>query len=213
MAASFAVGLVIVVVIRLHAGPGERVAGALRVTARWSFTLFWLATVGRALFTLFGSRFQALAQRSRELGLCYASAHLAHLGVVGWVFYQAITNSVELPSLTFFGIAVFWTYLLAVLSIKGVSARLNQRACRIVRLIGVEYIALAFLVDFYKDPFQGGLAHVAAYAPFVVLSIAGPLLRLAAAVKSRLQPARGLAVWPYGFLKSSGSSWWRDSSL
>jgi hypothetical protein len=195
MAASFAVGVLIVIVIRLGAGPGERVTGALRATARWSFMLFWFATVGRALATLFGSRFQALARRGRELGLCYASAHLAHLGVVAWVFYQALTNSLQIPSPTFFGIAVFWTYLIAVLSIKRVADRLNQRTCRILRLIGIEYIALAFLVDFYKDPFQGGLAHVAAYAPFAVLAIAGPLLRLAATVKGLLHlKARGLTA-------------------
>jgi hypothetical protein len=195
MAASFAVGLLIVVVFRLTSDPGERVTGALRATARWSFALFWLATVGKALAVLFGPRFDALARRGRELGLCYASAHLAHLGVVAWLYYQALANSVELPPITFFGIAVFWTYLLAALSFKRVSARFNQRTCRILRLIGVEYIALAFLVDFYKDPFQGGFQHVAAYAPFVVLVIAGQLLRLAAAVKSRLHlKVRGLTV-------------------
>jgi hypothetical protein len=64
MAASFLVGLVIVLAIRMGAGPGERVDMALRATARWSFLLFWLASAGSALATLFGSRFQALAHRA-----------------------------------------------------------------------------------------------------------------------------------------------------
>jgi hypothetical protein len=186
MAASFAVALAIVIAFRLGAGAGERVSGALRATARWSFILFWLATVGRALAALFGERFEALAAHARDLGLSYASAHLVHLGLVVWVYFYAIVHGTQAPSrntLIFFGIGVFWTYLIALLSFKPLAAKLNARTCRILRAIGVEYIALAFFVDFFKSPFQNGFAHIASYAPFVVLSVAGPLLRLAAAGK------------------------------
>jgi hypothetical protein len=196
MAASFAVALVIVVAFRLGTGPGERVSGALGATARWSFTLFWLASVGRALATLFGERFQALAAHARDLGLSYASAHLAHLALVVWVYYYAIVHGREVPSqgtLIFFGIGVFWTYLLALLSVRSVAAKFNARACRILRSMGVEYIALAFFVDFNKSPFQDGFAHIRSYAPFVLLSVAGPLLRLAAMAK-RLTELRRLPV-------------------
>lgn len=196
MAASFAVGIAIVIAFRLGAGPGDRVSGALRTTARWSFTLFWLATVGRALATLFGERFQALAAHARDLGLSYASAHLVHLGLVAWTYYYAIVHGTKEPSgqtLIFFGIGVFWTYLIALLSFEPFAAKLKARTCRILRTIGVEYIALAFFVDFFKSPFQNGFAHIASYAPFVVLSVAGPLLRLAAAGK-RLIELRRLPV-------------------
>jgi hypothetical protein len=186
MAASFAVALAMVIAFRLGAGPGERVSGALRATARWSFALFWLATVGRALAILSGGRFQALASHARDLGLSYASAHLVHLGLVVWIYVYAIVHGTDVPSrgtLIFFGIGVFWTYLIALLSFKPFAAKLSARTCRILRTIGVEYIALAFFVDFFKSPFQDGFAHIASYAPFVVLSVAGPLLRLAAAGK------------------------------
>jgi hypothetical protein len=186
IAVPFAVALAIVIAVRLGAGPGDRVGGALRATARWSFTLFWLATVGRALATLFGGRFQALAAHARDLGLSYASAHLAHLGLVVWIYVYAMVHGTDVPprnSLIFFGIGVFWTYLLVLLSFKPFAAKLSARTCRILRTIGVEYIALAFFVDFLNSPFQHGFAHIASYAPFVVLSVAGPLLRLAAAAK------------------------------
>jgi len=197
MAAAFAVALAIIVEYRLSAAPGERVAGALRATARWSFLLFWLASVGRALVALFGERFRALAAHARDLGLSYASAHLAHVGLVAWVYYYAIVHGMEVPSqhtLIFFGIAVFWTYLIALLSFDSFAAKLGARTCRILRIIGVEYIALAFFVDFFKSPFQNGFAHIASYAPFVVLSVAGPVLRLAAAGKRRLTELRRLLV-------------------
>jgi hypothetical protein len=190
IAAPFAVALAIVIAVRLGAGPGERIGGALRATARWSFTLFWLATVGRALATLFGGRLggrlQALAGHARDLGLSYASAHLVHLGLVVWIYVYAMVHGTEVPprnALIFFGIGVFWTYLIVLLSFKPFAAKLSARTCRILRTIGVEYIALAFFVDFYNHPFQEGFAHIASYAPFVVLSVAGPLLRLAAAAK------------------------------
>jgi hypothetical protein len=194
MAASFAVALAIVIAFRLGAGAGERVSGALRATARWSFILFWLATVGRALAALFGERFEALAAHARDLGLSYASAHLVHLGLVVWVYFYAIVHGTQAPSrntLIFFGIGVFWTYLIALLSVRPLAAKLSARTCRILRTTGVEYIALAFFVDFFKSPFQNGFAHIASYAPFVVLSVAGPLLRLAA-VGKRLTELRRL---------------------
>jgi D-alanyl-lipoteichoic acid acyltransferase DltB (MBOAT superfamily) len=186
MAASFLVGLVIVLLIRMGAGPGERVDMALRATARWSFLLFWLASAGGALATLFGSRFQALAHRARDFGLAFASAHLAHLGVVAWLYVSE--NPPARSTLIFFGIAAIWTYVLAILSIKRLSARLNPRVWRTVRILGVEYIALAFLVDFAKNPFEDGFLNFANYFPFLALAIAGPVLRLAALVKRLSQP-------------------------
>jgi hypothetical protein len=193
MTASIAVALAITVLIWLTAGPGERLTGALRATARWSFALFWLATVGGALFTLFGLRFRPLAQRARDFGLSYASAHLVHLGLVAWALYYAIRHSLPTPPLLFFGIAVLCTYLIAILSFRPASALIGARASRIVRWIGVEYITVAFFVDFNKSPFEGDLAHIASYAPFIVLCVAGPLLRLIAALK-RLRERRHQAM-------------------
>jgi magnesium-transporting ATPase (P-type) len=182
MAAAFGVGLAIVFIARVVEGPGERVSLALRATARWSFLLFWLASAGNALKTLFGRRFLALAQHARQFGLSFASAHLAHLGVVAWIYYSS-ENPPSRSTLIFFGIAVFWTYLLAVLSINHLSDKLNPRAWRILRTLGVEYIAFAFLVDFANHTFQDGIANVMIYSPFVILATAGPPLRLAAALK------------------------------
>jgi hypothetical protein len=192
MAAAMGVALAMVFIIRLIEGPGERVSMALRATARWSFFLFWLASTGRALTSLFGSRFQALAKRGRDFGLAFASAHLVHLGLVAWVIYNSAEPPVQ-SSLIFFGVAVFWTYLLAILSIKRLSAKLNPKVWRIVRTVGVEYIAFAFLVDFNKISFQDGIANVIIYLPLLALAAAGPLLRLAAVVK-RLSEARRLAI-------------------
>jgi hypothetical protein len=192
MAASFLVGLVIVLVVRMSAGPGERVDMALRATARWSFLLFWLAYAGGALATLFGSRFQALAHRARDFGLAFASAHLAHLSVVAWLYISE--NPPPRSTLLFFGPAAIWTYVLAILSIKRLSAGLNPGVWRTVRILGVEYIALAFLTDFFaKNPFQSGVLGLVNYLPFQVLAITGPVLRLAALVK-RLSQVRRLAV-------------------
>src|SRR3954451_20057817 len=55
---------------------------ALRVTARFSFLLFWLGYTGGALKTLFGPSFQPIAWRGRDFGLAFAAAHLVHIGLV-----------------------------------------------------------------------------------------------------------------------------------
>jgi hypothetical protein len=192
MAAAFAVAVAIVLVIRLGVAPEEKLRTALRTTARWSFLWFWLASAGGALAALFGSRFQALAQRGRDFGLAFASAHLVHVGLVAWLLYHMDKPFPRSP-LIFFGIGVFWTYLLALLSIRRLSGMLAPGIWRIVRTLGVEYISFAFLVDFAKNPFEHGVLHFIAYLPFLALAVAGPLLRLAAAAK-RLSPARGLAT-------------------
>jgi D-alanyl-lipoteichoic acid acyltransferase DltB (MBOAT superfamily) len=192
MAASMGVALAIVLVVGLVAAPGERLGTALRATARWSFLLFWLASAGSALASLFGSRFQALARHGRDFGLAFASAHLVHLGLVAFLYYIAL-NPPSRSTLIFFGIAAVWTYVLAILSIKRLSARLNPRVWRIVRTFGVEYIALAFLTDFAKNLFEGSVANFIIYLPFLTLAIAGPILRLAALAK-RLGEVRKLAA-------------------
>jgi hypothetical protein len=184
MLAAFATALALVALVRLYGPAHGQLTAALRVTARWSFVWFWLASVGGALATLFGSRFQAMARRGREFGLAFASAHLVHLALVALLYYAPVTSPSQ-GSLIFFGIAALWTYLLAALSIGRLSTLLGQRAWRIVRRIGIEYISLAFLADFAKNPLEFGLHGLVFYLPFQVLAIAGPLLRLAADAKRR----------------------------
>jgi hypothetical protein len=184
MLAAFAIALALVALVRLYGPAHGQLTAALRLTARWSFVWFWLASVGGALATLFGSRFQAMARRGREFGLAFASAHLVHLALVAVLYYAPVMPPSH-GSLIFFGIAALWTYLLAVLSIGRLSALFGRQAWRIGRRIGIEYISLAFLVDFAKNPLELGLRSLVFYLPFQVLAIAGPLLRLAADAKRR----------------------------
>jgi hypothetical protein len=184
MAATFGVALAIVIIVRMIEGPAQRLDTALRATARWSFLWFWLASSSSAMATLFGSNYQALAQRARDFGLAFASAHLAHVGLVAWLLYHAAT---PFPNLIFFGIGIFWIYLLALLSVKRFSAMLGPRIWRLIRTLGVEYIAFVFLVDFAKNPYQDGVLSLIAYLPFQAMAVAGPLLRIAAAAKRAAQ--------------------------
>jgi len=192
MAGALLVGLAIVWIVRMVATPGDKIEVALQTTARWSFLLFWPAYTGNALNVLFGARFQVIARHCRDFSLSFASAHLAHMGMVAWMLYVSDTPFPR-SSLVFFSIAVFWIYLLALLSIDSLAAKLDPKLLRILRTVGVEYIALVFLVDFAKNPFQGGIINLLIYLPFLSLAIAGPLLRFAAAAK-RLAHARTLAA-------------------
>jgi hypothetical protein len=182
MILSFSIAALIAIEIRLTYGPSERMNTALRATARWSFVLFWLSTVGSALRTLLGTRFNRLAAHARDLGLSFASAHLVHLGLVVWMFVVSQPDLTR-QTIVVFGVAVIWTYLLALLSFTEISRVFGARTARILRLVGVEYITVAFFIDFNKDAFDGGLNRIGYYAPFLILTVAGPLLRMAAAIR------------------------------
>ena len=136
---------------------GRQSRWALQATARWSFILFWCAYTGNALAVVFGPRFQAIAHRCRDfaLVLCVGSSCASGLGRLDFAHFS--DAQIGRSALIVFGIAVFWTYLLALLSIKRLAAKFDPKLLRALRTIGVEYIALAFLVDFAKNPFQGGI--------------------------------------------------------
>jgi hypothetical protein len=193
MAGALLTGLAIVLLVRMVATPGGKLGVALQATARWSFILFWLAYTGNALSVLFGARFHALAKRCRDFSLSFASAHLAHLGLVAWMLYTSDTPFPR-PALILFGVGAFWVYFLALLSIHRLAAKLDPKLLRILRTVGVEYIALVFLVDFATNPFQGGIVNLISYLPFLSLAIAGPLLRFAAAAKRMMSRAPTLAT-------------------
>ena len=177
-------GLVIVVLGFL--GAGERGTGvALQLTARLSFLLFWLAYTGGALTALFGPTFQPLKQRAREFGLAFASAHIAHIGLVIWLCWIGAAPPVSV--FVFFGIALIFTYALAFFSIGHLQRMLGPSGWWFLRTVGLNYIAYAFAKDFVKDPLGGGLKHIAAYLPFVVLAVVGPVLRLLASSMRILQ--------------------------
>jgi hypothetical protein len=163
MAGAFVIAAAVFLMSRtLTSAPGAD----LRATARWSFVLFFLGSTGGAMARLFGSTFDRLAQRGRDL---------VHLAIVARLLYEGPPRPVS--ELLLFGIAVFWTYLLAFLSFPKLRGRLNPKVWRIVRIVGVEYIAFAFFADFNKNPFDGGFFKALDYVPFIVLSVAGPLLR------------------------------------
>ena len=172
-----ALGLVAVVLGFL--GAGERGTDvALQLTGRLSFLLFWLAYTGGALTVLFGATFQPLKRRAREFGLAFASAHLPHVGLVIWLCWIGAAPPVSV--FVFFGIALIFTYVLAVFSIGHLQRMLGSWGWWLLSVVGLNYIAFAFAKDFVNDPLGGGLKHVAAYLPFAVLSVAGPALRLLA---------------------------------
>jgi hypothetical protein len=175
-ALGFALILAAVVIAVLGAGEKGTVA-ALRATARFSFLLFWIAYSSGALATLFGPTFQPLKQRAREFGLAFAAAHLVHIGLVGWLCW--IGAAPPVGTFVFFGVAVIFTYLLAFFSIGNVQQPLGPR-WRLLKTVGMNYIAYAFFVDFMNGPLSGGIKHVVQYLPFVILAVAGPFLRLAA---------------------------------
>jgi hypothetical protein len=193
MGGAFGIAAVIAAaVLVLEGADNKGTRLALELTARWSFLLFWLAYAGNAVAVLFGV--PALAGRAREFGLAFASAHLVHVGLVIWL--GVILGRVPLSGglLLFFLIALFATYLLAGLSFGGVKAL--GAAWPPLRFIAMNYILIAFGRDFLlpvinPKPAQLNPGHFLFYAPFLLISIAAPLLVLLA--NMRRPPAAKIA--------------------
>jgi hypothetical protein len=180
--AAFCAALVLAVSLLVALGIDNKgVHAALAATARFQFLLFWVAYSASALTSLFGPVFQPLKQHAREFGLAFSSALLVHLGLV--VLLCLVGTAPPLATFIFFGIAAALAYLLALLSIPRLHRALGSRYWSLFSFMAMNYLALAFFVDFWKEPLHGGIRHVIEYLPFAILAVAGPALRLAAFAK------------------------------
>ena len=181
MGGALLVAVLISVGTLAYLGIGEKgTYTAIRITARWSYAFFWPAYTGGPLALLFGARFQPVARRGRELGLAFAAAHLAHVGLVAWLYHIASKPPIPTSAAIFFGIALAFTYLIALLSIPKLAAALPRWLWRAIVIVGMEIIALAFLRDFMRYPFGHGIARILFMLPFSVLAVAAALLRIGA---------------------------------
>ena len=147
---------------------------ALQITARFSFLFFWPAYAGSALYAVLGDTFSPLKQRGREFGLAFAAAHIPHVGLVAWLVY--IGAAPTYGTFVFFGIAVVFTYLLALFSVASLRQALGPIGWWLLRNIGLNYIMYAFAVDFFRYREIGKAMFWIGYLPFDVLVIAGVAL-------------------------------------
>ena len=191
---AFAVSLgLAAAVLALKGTDPKSLVAALRLTARWSFLLFWLAYTGGALASLFAPAFAPLAGRGRDFGLAYASAMTVHFCLVVWLFQ--ISSPAPLAGMIFvlFVIGAFFTYLLALFSFGRLIETLGATAWRVLRVVGINYILFAFAWDLVLPVFRAVSADdlsrglVVEYLPFAAMCLAAPLLVLAAAARSRMQ--------------------------
>ena len=180
-----ALGLALTVLVAVGIDD-EGLHAALLATARLAFLLFWFAYAGGALASLFGSTFEPVRRRAREFGLAFAAALLVHLGLVASLY--VIGDSPPVRTLLVFGIAALCVYGLALGSIRRLQHALGARAWSLLRFAGMNYVAAAFALDFLRDPFEAGLFHELMYWPFAALALAGPGLRVAAALYALRQP-------------------------
>jgi hypothetical protein len=181
MTASLLVAAALAAIVFDAVDAHDRVGVALRVTARWSFLLFWLAYTGSAMATLWGPRFSGLARSGREFGLAFASAQLVHVGL--------ILLSGAGAGMAFFWLGIVFTYMLALFSLPRLRDVMGPRLWRISLVVALNYIALVFAADFIEAPLRrGGIANYPlSYVPFALMLIVGVGLRVAAFVHRKLR--------------------------
>ena len=185
---AFGGGLALAVTVLADCGTGpDGIGQAVRYTARWSFLYFWLSYTGGAMATLFGPAFAGLARAARASGLAFATALQVHIGLVVWL--GIVTGQIPLQGglLWFFLVALFFTYLLVLLSF-GIGMRNLGPLWRPLLFLGTTYILIAFGRDFVlgavalKTP---DWRYAAEYVPFALLSLIAIPLRFAAFFRQR----------------------------
>lgn len=177
MAVAFAVAAVIAAaILAVYGTDAGGINFALMVTARWSFLLFWLAYAGGGLGVLFGDLARPIAAHGREFGLSFAAAHLVHISLVAWLCWIGKPPGREV--FTFFVPPLIVLYAIALFSIPTLYRKLHPWAWKILRTGGMTYIAYAFSADFLNEPFNLHPKHMILYAPFALMTVAGPLLHL-----------------------------------
>jgi hypothetical protein len=147
---------------------------ALRVTARFSFLLFFLAYAGGGLAALVGPALRPLRQHGREFGLAFAAAHLVHVLLIIWLCW--IGAAPVAGVFRFFAPPLVCIYVLALFSVGRLQQVLGRTVWRLLRTVAMTYIAYAFATDFLRDPLGHGVSHMIQYIPFAALSLAGPVL-------------------------------------
>jgi hypothetical protein len=176
---AFATALALAVAVLAALGAGERGTHvALQATARLAFVLFWPAYCAGALAALFGPSFQPWRRRVREFGLAFAAALLVHLGLVAWLTY--IGHAPSRDTFIFFGSAAACTYMLVLFSVSHLQRALGASGWWLLRIVGLNYIIYAFAVDFFRLPASASAKYLMGYLPFVLLCVAGPVLRVTA---------------------------------
>ena len=185
MAAAFITALSLAFICLAVSGIGTAgIIRALQLTARFSFIPFWFAYAGSSLATLFGPRFRPIARHGRGFGLSFASAHLVHVLLVIWLYQISPKPPVTVQTAILFGIGVFWTYFLALLSIERLAVILASKVRRTLYLIGMEYIMFAFQWDFVLNAFNVNVIHLLAYLPFAGVGLAGTAFRVLRYIKT-----------------------------
>jgi hypothetical protein len=181
-----ALALAVVVLAGYGTGPDGLRLG-IRVVARWSFLFFWLSYAGGSMAILFGPAFAGLARQARALGLAFATALQVHIGLVVWL--GVVIGQIPLHGgvLWLFLVALFFTYLLVLLSFR-IGMRNLGRLWRPLLFLGTTYILIAFGSDFVPgalDQKTQHLPYAAEYVPFALLSVIAIPLRLAAFLRRR----------------------------
>jgi hypothetical protein len=176
-----ALALAVAILAVYGTGP-DGIGEAVRYTARWSFLFFWLSYAGGAMAILLGPAFAGLARSARPLGLAFAAALQVHIGLVVWLGIVIGQIPLQGALLGFFLVALFFAYLLALLSF-GIGVRSLGRLWRPLLFVATTFILIAFGRDFVLGALSQNVRYwryAAEYVPFAALSLIAIPLRLAA---------------------------------
>jgi sulfoxide reductase heme-binding subunit YedZ len=150
----------------------DGVRRVIRVTARTSLLLFFLAFVASALFKRSPSRWtQWLRQNRRYLGLGFALSHTIHaVAIISFATMDPVQFQIMNGTSSFIpgSIAYLFILLMSATSFDRTAAWIGPRAWKILHTGGVYYIWISFMIAYGKRIPQS-LWYI---APLIVLTCA-----------------------------------------
>jgi hypothetical protein len=176
-------------------GTGEEgVRAVVRHTAQTSFALFIATYSASSARALWRTPFTAwLLANRRYVGVGFAVSHAFHLLAIIALYRVSPSFRADLSWSTLIGggLAFVLVFVMAATSSDRAVALLGRRAWKALHTAGIHYIWFIFFISYTPRMLITSIA----YAPFVVLLLAGLGLRIAARLRLRQnRPAQAKAA-------------------
>lgn len=176
------VGASLIYVFARHGWSDEGLRGAIRVTARSSFTLFLAAFSASALAAFLPSKITCWQLTNRRyLGISFALSHLIHGAAIVTLAVRTDGGSLTARVVGLIGAGVVYGFILFMLatSFDRTAAWVGPRVWKRVHWLGSYLLFLTFLATYGRK-----VAESQAYLPQVVLLLAVLGLRIAHRVQT-----------------------------
>ena len=170
------------------ADPVDATSRALLLTGRLAFLVFLIPLLARPLRKLLQTPLTANFMRwRRNAGIVYGGLQVVHLLLITRLFQVSSGNPVDSATLIVGGLGIALVMGMLLTSFDRPAKAISAKSWKRLHKSGLYVCTFIYFYDFVIKPFEIGQAQ--AYLPFMILTILGLTVRLAAMVKSKQRPS------------------------